>query len=305
MFRSHYFFPAGLRGSLFPCTIKLGRSTFKKSTATTDSRLHTRYPPRRSSILHSRSPKMPGMPEFRYFSSLPPELRRQVWGEALEHSPTIWVAKATASGCGTSHERWNLTMRSVTPTSYMAGWACGESWDLMQRQRHCLDDLEGSDPSTVNRAYWMDLGRNTLDLGKCDHAINVIRMFVENEAALVRHVVLRWGPLEEVTTVIRHLAMRCRNIRTVIFQSEDWVADEHPELGFDGPNPEATPELAVFYQSILCPDAPEVSTGTAHSDRQYVKDIFDWMWGARSSRPRALPKVHFVTPHEVLASTTP
>jgi len=132
------------------------------------------------------------------FTSLPAELRLQIWEEALSF-PTIWAAfPAPVFGAEAAAEAGNLpsfTMKIVGVTSASnVGNTCREARYVMERSHTYLKSHRTvSHNSKDISGCWLDLDNTIVFLDNPDAAGQIMQCLTTAELAQFKHVVLLWN----------------------------------------------------------------------------------------------------------------
>ncbi|OAA62967.1 protein transport protein SEC13 [Cordyceps fumosorosea ARSEF 2679] len=181
---------------------------------------------------------------FPLFQELPPEIRHYVWQEAL----CQWVVWYT------SHPHINLQasgllirMKPVGVAPYLVGLACQESRRLMERlYTKLLAGAGGSGASSPTAVYWLIPDRTIVYLGCTARATDFMDIIHAHQSLPLRHLVLRWSDLVDVTRFSHSLVHQCPDLRTFTLHATD--RETTPELcRCDSP---LSQHLADWYTTI-------------------------------------------------------
>lgn len=150
---------------------------------------------------------------FPHFQQLPPEIRHDIWRQALEQW-AVWY---------TSHPHVNLQarglrirMKPVGAAPYQVGLVCKESRHLMEGLYTKLPT--GGDSSTV---YWLIPDLTVVYLGCTPRATDFLEIFHAHDSLPLRHLVLHWSDLVEVTRFSHSLVGKCPDLQTFTLHAED------------------------------------------------------------------------------------
>lgn len=164
---------------------------------------------------------------FPLFRALPPELRLGVWRQALL-APTVWSVDVDWVGDWDTYEHFSniskldLSLSPMGPASYLAGFACKESRQLMQQL--FTKPLRGSSVAVESRIYWINWDTTIVHLGNYLNlelaTCSAKGTFSEDEILHFRHISLDWTGFLKDGLACRLLAKRCPDIRTLIIRLE-------------------------------------------------------------------------------------
>ncbi|OIW27474.1 hypothetical protein CONLIGDRAFT_671258 [Coniochaeta ligniaria NRRL 30616] len=190
---------------------------------------------------------------FTRFPNLPPELRIQIWTEALTVT-SVWVAvlrePSNVHGGGTLRSRRSISMTCVGPSPHLVGLSCREARDVMERiyQR----PLRGPIMEATSRGvHWIYLDKAVITFVNPQDSTAILGRFGA-EISRFRHVALVWGSFCFYFHSCTRLAHSCPALRTIIVQ--------HVEL------PENRPYSSTSTTQRYVADSPvlwELDTATA------------------------------------------
>ncbi|KXH67092.1 hypothetical protein CSAL01_01369 [Colletotrichum salicis] len=220
---------------------------------------------------------------FTLFGALPPELRLQIWTEALSVS-SVWSAdrKATeTSKDNTSH--LPPIMTHIGPAPYLAGLACKESRRLLERLY--AKPIHGPRQSAASGAvHWIDLQNTVVSLGDHRSAGALLDSFPAEDLARFRHVVLQSSQFSDMARLCQRLANSCSGLRTIIIHT-----DHAGCLFTDLPCEPLTQEMAAIFVNIL--DDPGAGLNCNHYDIEHFRSL---LLGYFADSP---PTLHFASPY--------
>ncbi|KAH7363075.1 hypothetical protein B0T11DRAFT_353176 [Plectosphaerella cucumerina] len=165
---------------------------------------------------------MPGTDSFILFPCLPPEIRLQIWRDALL-VPAVWFAideSADADHGSHQHDHDRASCPDVTMvplqsacSSHWVGQACVES-------RRLAEALRGPFPQKPcfawdRRLFYTDWDRATVFFGNGSNAAQVLEALPEKEKALFRHVAVQFESQSNVEEFINRLRRCNPDIRTI------------------------------------------------------------------------------------------
>ncbi|KAK3899334.1 hypothetical protein C8A05DRAFT_18216 [Staphylotrichum tortipilum] len=203
---------------------------------------------------------------FKHFSALPAELRLQVWEAALA-VPSVWAAlprplpsDGLEDGSNTNPEARAsaYTMAFVGPVPYMAGLACKEAWDLMNRSYGGPVHGPAGAPR-ITQPSWVNMDHTVVYLGDPLELMNSIRTFDAAALPRVQHVALTWrmSHMYLLSAACHRLTYACPRLRTLIIQTSEYHGTrENP--GPAPPEPLGL-ERAAFYARLLAYTGPQLN----------------------------------------------
>lgn len=166
---------------------------------------------------------------FRRFGSLPPELRIQIWEDALS-VPTIW---APVFDDDPYSDLWPYphpkSMKFIGPAPYLVGLACRESRWLLERLFMKVS-LESPGPSAPLGAYWVRLDRTVIHFGEAIEALAALHCFDRNLVSGIQHITLQYTTTSRqryyaLKSVCLRLAASCPDLRTIIIHLDSTDSD--------------------------------------------------------------------------------
>ncbi|KAH7361759.1 hypothetical protein B0T11DRAFT_77580 [Plectosphaerella cucumerina] len=232
---------------------------------------------------------------FHYFPLLPPEIRLQIWRDALL-APAVWFAtlpelrnvQNERSDIRMARERRALTLKPVGPAPYMAGFACRES--RYEMERLITQPLRIREDSRVFWIYW---NNTVLHLGQFDNARRVIWALKFNENPRLRHIAIEgaagsWGaPCQRYSEA---LAFCCYGLRTIILHKR--AIDSLQAVGARTLVPQRNGSTDRVIEAQLTPSAhtatlyetrsitdltlPEISEAQATKNRDDERLVNNW-----------------------------
>ncbi|XWX01940.1 hypothetical protein V2A60_009972 [Cordyceps javanica] len=229
---------------------------------------------------------------FHLFKRLPPEIRHHVWREALCQW-AVWY---------TSHPHINLQasgllirMKPVGVAPYHVGLACQESRQLMERLYTKLLAGGGRFESSPTAVYWLIPDQTIVYLGCTARATDFIDLLHAHQSLPLRHLVLHWSDLVDVTRFSHSLVSQCPDLRTFVLHATDRKTT--PELcRCDSP---LSAHLADWYTTIAsCKD--EVLPYVEHPESDMLHWSVGEYFGDRDEEIEG-PRLHFL-PSELQAS---
>ena len=190
---------------------------------------------------------------FRRFGSLPPELRLQIWEEALS-VPTVWAAIRSHNGDGGL--RSPARLRFIGPKPYPAGLVCKESLRLREKVFRIPLGGVSTVTETLSRlilgGYWISLKWTVIYLGDATDAMSVLDDLDAENVSRFKHVAMSnlepvaipSSRFRKLAKVCQHLAASCPVLRTVIIRREE----RHP--GENEVHCESLSQMADLYAAL-------------------------------------------------------
>lgn len=155
---------------------------------------------------------------FPLFQQLPPEIRRHIWQEALCEW-AVWY---------TSHPHVNLQasglfirMRPVGIAPFHVGLACQESRHLMEGLYTKLLAGGGGSAASPAAVYWLIPERTITYLGCTARAVDFLDIIHAHQSLPLRHLVLHWSDLLDVTRFSHNLVYQCPDLQTLTLHAAD------------------------------------------------------------------------------------
>ncbi|ORY15329.1 hypothetical protein BCR34DRAFT_598567 [Clohesyomyces aquaticus] len=227
---------------------------------------------------------------FERFGSLPPELRIQIWEKALS-VPTVWAATRNYdTGYALGIEPTHICKRFIGPEPYLAGLACRESRQLMERS--FSKPLRGwTDSMTAMGASWVYLDRTVIYLGDTAAAAELLATLDADEVTRFRHVALSdFAPaaissdrIYRLHKVRRDLEASCPDLQTIIIQRVDRIPEETESV-----REVLSGEMADLYATVL--EHPEFVIGHEERRSRYLQSLLHKYLGVRH------PNIHLLSP---------
>ena len=221
---------------------------------------------------------------FVYFHALPPELRFQIWGEALSVCSVWAVVRSDNAARDTSARFLPFTMVFIGPAPYSAGLSSREARRLLEQSY--VKPIRGpfSGLATSAGSYWVNLNTTVVYLGDCSSdAEPVLNSFGTDELSKFKHVALRWYEYGRLARTCQRLATLCPALRTIIVQRS--VTFRQP----------LSLETAAYYATISENAGPEL--GYEELDAPYFRSALLEYFG--NSRPR----IHILAPDSAICSS--
>jgi hypothetical protein len=197
---------------------------------------------------------------FKRFGSLLPELRLQIWEDAL-CVPTVWVAiRNHDADCPLGENRSPIRMKFIGPEPYLAGLACRESRRLLEQSfGKTICGPTGS--ATALGAYWVRLDRTVVYLGDATDAMAALASLGVDEVSRFKHVALSnsehvaisWTRFTKLSRVCQRLAASCPALHTIIIQRDEREAGKNEALR--GP---LSQDMADLYAAVSEQTGPEI-----------------------------------------------
>ena len=217
---------------------------------------------------------MPATTSFIYFAALPPELRVQIWREALS-TRSVWAAarnRKADSDVSAGHP--SFTMVHIVSAPYLAGLSCAEARRLLEQDyvKPIRRPLKGSAASVG--CYWVDLDSTVVYLGSSSDAMIFLNSFGEDELLRFKHVALTWYQFSGLARVCQHLARICPALRTIIMQNSETEAATNQPL---------RSETAAYFATI--PDYVGPESELENLDTPYFRSLLLGYY-SDSVRPR-------------------
>lgn len=205
---------------------------------------------------------------FSLFGALPAELRLQIWREALS-ARCVWAAVFDTErdvGAAGEAKRTRLqfskrtrlqvsAMAHVGAAPYMAGLACRESRDLLEKlyiKPWRMREL------ATGGAYWVDLERTVVWLGHVESfaMLDALRALSNDVQSRIKCVAVLSTDVD-APTMHDFVPLRffCRALHTIIIQRREDAAARFSPL---------SPELAAYYATL--PDHASAETPPAPSN---------------------------------------
>lgn len=219
---------------------------------------------------------------FTCFGALPPELRLQIWTEALS-VPSVWAVNRKApetNNANTSH--LPLIMNHVGPAPYLAGLACKESRRLMG-QLYAKPIHRPTHSAARSAIHWIDLQKTVVSLGDYRSAGALLDAFTFEDLARFRHVVLQSSRFSDMARLCQRLANSCPGLCTIIIHTN------HAGCLFtDLPCEPLTQDLGALFVNIL--EDPAAGLDCNHYDVVHFRSLLLRYFGDSP------PTLHFASP---------
>ncbi len=155
---------------------------------------------------------------FPQFPCLPPEIRHHVWRQALCEW-AVWY---------TSHPHVNLQasglrirMKPVGVAPYKAGLACQESRHLMKKLYTKLLAGSGASAASPSAVYWLIPDRTIVYMGCTARATDFLDVIHAHQSLPLRHLVLHWNDLVDLTRFSHSLVYQCPDLQTFTVHATD------------------------------------------------------------------------------------
>ena len=240
---------------------------------------------------------------FTPFTKLPAELRIQIWTEALT-VPSVWAVvlkkpKNVHDGGPLPHRR-SIRMTCVGPSPHLAGLACKEAREVMERTYK--NPLRGPImEATVAGVYWIYLEKAVIALVDSQDSLAILDRFGA-EISRFRHVALVWENWRTHPMTCVRLAASCPALRTLVVQRAEaettrtWVSTLlRPSTLCEKVRPvvlELDAATAARYVALAHRhEGPEV--GAVDADPlTYRKSILQYFG-------QSLPKLHILSPGKI------
>jgi len=155
---------------------------------------------------------------FTYFHALPPELRLQIWEEALSVR-SVWAAVRNYNADrDLSASRRPFIMVYIGPAPYLAGLSSREARRLLEQSY--IKPIRGlsSGLGTSVGAYWVNLDTTVVYLGDFSDATTVLNSFGVDELSKFHHVALPWYQFGRLARTCQRLATICLALCIIIIQ---------------------------------------------------------------------------------------
>ncbi|KAJ3486451.1 hypothetical protein NLG97_g6614 [Lecanicillium saksenae] len=228
---------------------------------------------------------------FDRFQQLPPEIRHHVWREAL-CKWAVWY---------TSHPHVNLQahglrirMNPVGSAPYQAGLVCKESRYLMKGLYQKLLACGGSSASDSTPVYWLIPELTIVYLGCTSRATDFLEIFHAHQSLPLRHLVLHWSDLVDVTRFSHSLVCKCPDLQTFTLHAADRRTT--PDMcRCDSP---LSRHLADWYMTIAAWEAKELPY-KEHPESEMLHWSVGEYFGDREEDVEG-PRLHFL-PYELQA----
>jgi hypothetical protein len=195
---------------------------------------------------------MSAVDSFIYFPALPPELRLQIWTQALSVR-SVWAAvRNDTADRDLNASNLPLTMAYVGAAPYLVGLSCREARRLLEQlyEGPIRGPFSGLTPS---RSYWVDLDTTVVYLGDFFDMTTVLDSFGADKLSKLKHVALPWYQFGNLARACQHLTTLCPALRTLIIQRGE------VEAATKRPFPQTLSlETATYYATIPEYSGPEL-----------------------------------------------
>ncbi|KAJ6787086.1 hypothetical protein PWT90_09781 [Aphanocladium album] len=230
---------------------------------------------------------------FPQFQRLPPEIRHHIWRDALCQW-AVWY---------TSHPHVNLQahglrirMKPVGAAPYQVGLVCKESRHLMKRSYQKLLACGGRpEASSSTPVYWLIPELTIVYLGCTSRATDFLEIFHAHQSLPLRHLVLHWSDLVDVTRFSHSLVCKCPDLQTFTLHAADRRTT--PDMcRCDSP---LSRDLAAWYTTIAAWEADALPY-KEHPESDMLHWSVGEYFGDRDEDVEG-PRLHFL-PFELQAS---
>lgn len=224
---------------------------------------------------------------FSQFQYLPPEIRHYIWRQALCEW-AVWY---------TSHPHINLQasgllirMKPVGVAPYHVGLACQESRHLMQGLYTKLLAGGAGSGASPTAVYWLIPDRTIMYLGCTARATDFLDVIHAHQSLPLRHLVLHWSDLVNLTRFSHGLVYQCPDLRTFTLHASE--REITPGLcRCDSP---LSQHLADWY-TIIAAWEGETLPYLEHPESEMLHWSVGEYFGDRDEET-AGPKLHFLPP---------
>ncbi|MCJ1401158.1 hypothetical protein MMC11_004370 [Xylographa trunciseda] len=202
---------------------------------------------------------------FTYFHALPPELRLQIWGEALSVR-SIWAAVRNYNADrDLSASRLPFIMVYIGLAPYLAGLSSREARRLLEQ------------------SYVKPIHTAVVYLGDSSDATTVLNSFGADKLSKFKHVALPWYQYYRLARTCQLLATMCPALRTIIIQRSEMEAATNRPL-----RQLLSLETAAYYATISEYAGPEL--GYEKLDASYFRSLLLEYFGDSP------PRLHLLSP---------
>jgi hypothetical protein len=214
---------------------------------------------------------------FTFFHALPPELRLQIWGEALSVR-SVWAASPNDN-----KSRVPFNMVYIGPAPYLAGLTCREARRLLVQ--FYVKPIHGpfTGLGTSSSSHWVNVDTTVIDLGGYSDATTILDAFGGDELSRFKHVALLWHQFGSVVRICMRLATMCPALCTIIIQRSNTEAPTH--RSFRQP---LSIEMAACYATVIECAGPEIECEEV--DTPYFRSLILEHFGDSP------PKLHLLSP---------
>ena len=226
---------------------------------------------------------MSALDSFNYFHALPPELRLQIWGEALSVR-SVWAAVRNYNADrDLSANRLPFIMVYIGPAPYLAGLSSREARRLLENPY--VKPIRGlfSGLATSTGSYWVDLDTTVVYLGDSSDLTTVLNSFGADELSKFKHVALPWYQFGRLARTCQRLATMCPALRTIIIQRSETEAVTNRPL-----RQPLSLETAAYYATIPEHAGPEL--GYEKLDAPHFRSLLLEYFGDSP------PRLHLLSP---------
>ena len=207
--------------------------------------------------------------DFACFQALPPELRLQIWIQALSVR-SVWAAVGSYNNAihDPSATRLPSHWTFIGPAPYLAGLSCSEARRLLKQSY--VKPIRGphSASATSVGSYWVNLDTTVVYFGESFGAEFVLNSFNTDEVAQFKHVALRWCRYGSLARICQRLATVCPALRTIILRRS--VTEEEEEIQHPLRDPLSL-EMAAYYATIPGNTGPELED--AQLDATHLRSL--------------------------------
>ncbi|KAI0890253.1 uncharacterized protein GGS22DRAFT_194395 [Annulohypoxylon maeteangense] len=211
---------------------------------------------------------------FMKFSALPPELRLQVWAEALSVRTVCAVTRNPAG------DHAPIIMAYVGPAPYLAGLSCKEARRVL-KQTHVMFS-RGPNAGV----HWVNMDQTVIYLGNRTAAVSVLDGFRSDDLSRFKHVALLWDTFDELARLCMRLAKECPSLCTIIIHEVVGATETGVRIRMPRSQP-LTLEAALYYASILAHTGSEL--GHKRLDTNYFRSLLLEYFDASRPRIHLLP----------------
>ncbi|CZT53420.1 uncharacterized protein RSE6_14970 [Rhynchosporium secalis] len=203
---------------------------------------------------------------FTLFGALPPELRLQIWREALSVR-TVWAAI-----------RNRASMAYIGSALYLAGLSCKEARRLLE-QTYIKPICQLSAD-----VCWVDMNHTVVYLGDFFETMTVIDSFHADDLCRFKHVALRWSQFDRLARVCRRLAATCPALCTIVIHQTEPKAQPGAVSSFSR---SLSHKTAIDYAIIFSHN--NSALGYEGLDTDYLRSLLLAYFGASPPRLHMLP----------------
>lgn len=223
---------------------------------------------------------MPPAKAFTLFSTLPLELRLQIWSEALSFRSVWAVTHNRPSGVDQVGVNYpSFSMAHIGPAPYLAGLSSREARRMLEQAY--IKPIRGPD----SRPQWVNMDQTVVYLGDDFDAISVIDKFHAPDLSRFKHVALAWSQFYWISKACQRLANACPTLYSIIIrlpESDDKAADHRT---FSNP---LCPLTATYYAKIATYTNSEL--GYTGLDTDYFRSLLlEYFHASR-------PQLHILPP---------